>query len=62
MCVFRVHGQVWFRDLAENMLSVCFHPPESPAHIYIQTSFLSSPPDGIYPDFSREDEGEEESF
>lgn len=62
-CVqFCVHGQVFY-DLVENMLSVFASTHQSPAHIYIQTSFLSSPPDGIYPDFSREDEeGEEDSF
>lgn len=47
-----VFSLVWFHDLVANMLSVFASTHQSPAHIYIHTSFLSLLPDGIYPDFS----------
>lgn len=58
---FCVHGHVWFHDLVENMLSVF-----ASTHQRVLLTFIFRPvssADGIYPDFSREDEeGEEDSF
>lgn len=55
-----MHDHVWFHDLVENMLSVF-----ASTHQRVLLTFIFRPvssADGIYPDFSREDEEERKTL